>query len=86
MTANKYFYAKERNTMENQILKFEDNDVDILIEGGEPLFEIYTTGMALGQVKEAKGKMYPHKQRIDNNLKNAGIEPVVRNVQLYMII
>ena len=33
----------------NCILFFEDNEVEIIIgENGEPLFELYSTGMALG--------------------------------------
>jgi hypothetical protein len=38
--------------------------------------------MALGQIKEAKGNLYPRKERIDENLKNAEIKPVVRNGQI----
>ncbi len=40
--------------------------------------------MALGQVKESKGNLYPRKERIDENVKNAGIEPVVHNGQLWI--
>ena len=72
----------------NDIIKFEGNEVDIIIEDGEPLFEIYSTGMALGQafIKILRNgeKSYPRKERIDENLENAGIEPVVRNIHKYI--
>lgn len=65
--------------------EFQGNNVDIIVdEKGELLFELYSTGMALGQVKVAKGKNYPHKQRIDKNIKNADISTVVRNAQQYL--
>ena len=39
------------------LIEFEDQDVEIITnENGNPLFELYSTGMALGQVKTAKGK------------------------------
>ena len=40
--------------------------------------------MALGQVKVAKGRKYPNKDRIDKNLKNAEIITVVHNAQQYI--
>ena len=64
--------------------EFEGNGVGIIIENGEPLFELYSTGMALGQVKESKNRKYPRKDRIDTNVANADIEPVVHNGQLYL--
>lgn len=63
---------------------FENVEVDVTEINGIPMFELYSTGMALGQVKIAKGKTYPHKSRIDKNIKNAEIKPVVRNVQLFI--
>lgn len=69
----------------NEIMKFEDKNVDILIENDEPLFEVYSTGMALGQVKKnAVGNSYPRKERIDENLVNAEIQPCVRNGHKYI--
>ena len=63
---------------ENKILKkFEATDVIIEIIDGLPIFELYSTGMALGYVKTAKGKQYPRTDRIDKTVKNAGITPVV---------
>ena len=45
--------------MENKILKkFEATDVIIEVIDGIPMFELYSTGMALGYVKTAKGKHY----------------------------
>ena len=67
------------------IFKFENNQVEVTTdEVGNPLFELYSTGMALGQVKIAKGIAYPRKDRIDTNIKNAGISTVVRNGQQYL--
>ena len=63
---------------------FEGIAINIIDNNGEPLFEIYSTGMALGQVKVAKGIKYPRKDRIDENLKNAEITPVVHNGQLFI--
>jgi len=67
----------------DNIIKFEGCQVDIIIENGEPLFEVYSTGMALGQVKKNSigGKTYfqCRKDRVDENLKIAEITPLVRN-------
>lgn len=69
----------------NNIMKFDNMNVNIIEENGEPLFEIYSTGMALGQVKRnAKGMAYPRKERIEENLKNADIQPCVRNGHRYI--
>ena len=66
------------------VMQFEGNDVDIIMENGEPLFEVYSTGMALGQFTTAKGKRYPNKARIDANLQSAEITAVLRNAKLYI--
>ena len=57
---------------------FEGYNVEIILdESGEPLFEIYSTGMALGYVNSnVDGKIYPHKKRIEQTIKNAEITPV----------
>ena len=69
----------------NEMKIFEGNNVGIIVEDGEPLFEIYSTGMALGQVvTNAKGVRYPNKARIDNNLENAEITPCLRNANSYI--
>ena len=70
---------------ENRILKkFEATDVTIEIVDGVPMFELYSTGMALGYVKTAKGKQYPRTERIDKTVKNADISTVVHDGQLFM--
>jgi phage antirepressor YoqD-like protein len=71
--------------MNTEIKIFEGNQVNIINENGEPLFEIYSTGMALGQVKfNSVGTAYPRKDRIDENLKSAGIIPCVHNGHSYI--
>ena len=40
--------------------------------------------MALGHVKIAKGKIYPRKDRIDKNIKNAEISTVVHDGRQYI--
>ena len=54
--------------MEN-LMVFEGNDVKVIEINGEPMFEIYSTGMALGFETNSKGKAYPHKIRINKVLK-----------------
>ena len=69
----------------NELFNFEGNNVEVIVgKNGKPLFEIYSTGMALGHVKIAKGKIYPRKDRIDKNIKNAEISTVVHNGQQYI--
>ncbi len=71
--------------VENKILKkFEATDVIIEVIDGVPMFELYSTGMALGYVKTSKGKQYPRTERIDKTVKNAGISTVVHDGQLFM--
>ena len=68
-----------------ELMIFEGNQVEIITnEKGEPLFEIYSTGMALGHVKFANGKAYPRKDRIDRDIKNAEISTVVQAGQRYL--
>ena len=68
----------------NDLMIFEGNQVEIILnEKEEPLFEIYSTGMALGHIKYAKGKAYPRKDRIDKDIKNAEISTVVQGGQQY---
>lgn len=69
----------------NELMKFEGNNVEIIQDAnGNPLFEVYSTGMALGYITFAKGKAYPQKIRIDKIVENAEIKPVVHDVQLYL--
>lgn len=71
--------------MKNELMMFEDNKVEIIVdENGKVLFELYSTGMALGHVKTAKGKLYPRKERIDSNIKSAEISTVVHDGQQYL--
>ena len=77
--------------MENKILKkFEATDVTIEIIDGIPMFELYSTGMALGYVKSntVKGKKYfqCRKDRVDKTLKNAEIKPLVHDNKKYITI
>ena len=69
----------------NDLMIFEGNEVEIILnEKGEPLFEIYSTGMALGHIKyNGVGKAYPRKDRIDKDIKNAEISTVVQGGQQY---
>ena len=66
-------------------MKFQNMNVGIIVEDQTVLFEIYSVGMALGQVKKnAVGELYPRKDRIDQNLKSAEIHPCVRNGHKYI--
>lgn len=67
------------------LMKFQNMNVGIIVEDQTVLFEIYSVGMALGQVKKnAVGEFYPRKDRIDQNLKSAEIHPCVRNGHKYI--
>lgn len=63
---------------------FENQEVQIEVINGKTMFEIYSTGMALGQVKIAKGNTYPRKERINENIKSAEITTVVRCGQQFI--
>ena len=55
--------------MENKILKkFEATDVIIEVIDGVPMFELISTGMALGYVKTSKEKQYARNERIDKTV------------------
>lgn len=71
---------------ENKLITvFENTNVQITVDdNNELLFELYSTGAALGYVTAAKGKNYPHKTRIDRIVENAEISTVVRGVQQYL--
>lgn len=74
--------------MNNELIikQFEGAEVEFMTnENGDVLFELYSTGMALGQVKKnGVGKLYPRKERIDKTLKNADIEPCVHDGHKYL--
>ena len=63
---------------------FENQNIEIVKIGSEPVFELYAVGQALGYVKIAKGKEYVRKERVDKTIENADIEPVVHNGQQYL--
>ena len=76
---------------ENKILKkFEATDVTIEIIDGKPMFELYSTGMALGYAnkRKTKGKEYvtPYKSRIDKTVKNAEIKPLCQGVTTFLTV
>jgi hypothetical protein len=68
----------------NDIKIFEQCEVQIIVQNDEPLFELYSTAMALGYVTTARGKEYPHKVRIEKVISNAEITPVVHDEQQYL--
>ena len=69
----------------NNLIIFEGKNVNMIIgENGEPLFELYSVGQALGYETKSKGSEYPHKSRINKTVENADIEPVVQGVQQYL--
>lgn len=65
--------------------EFEGTGVEIIIKNNKLLFELYSTGMALGQSRvNSAGKVYPRKDRIDKNIENAEITCCVRNGHKYL--
>lgn len=80
---------KETNQLTNM---FEGHKVDIIQENGQVLFELYSTGMALGysrsdgkSISDHGGqKLFPRKDRIDKILENADIEPCSHGVSKYL--
>ena len=73
----------------NDLMIFEGNQVEIILnEKEKPLFEIYSTGMALGYINKRKnsvGKEYitPYKSRIDRVIESAEITCVCQGVTQY---
>lgn len=78
---------KEENNL--PVVKvFEGHEVDIIQFNGEVLFEVYSTGMALGYANKrtnSVGKEYitPYKSRIDKVIENAEITCVCQGVTHY---
>lgn len=65
--------------------EFEGTGVEIIIKNNEPLFELYSTGAALGYIKKNSiGKIYPQKDRIDKVIENAEISMCVHGVHNYL--
>lgn len=85
----KYKSTKEKMNVMKKPMIFEGNNVEIVTDGkGNPLFELYSTGMALGYINKriVKGKKYisPYKSRIDKVLKNAEITGLCQGVTTYL--
>lgn len=67
-----------------EIKVFENCDVKIIVRNDEPLFEIYSTGKALGYsrwdgktyTEQGEQKTFAYKSRIDNIIRNAEITPI----------
>ena len=75
--------------MKNLKMMFEGTEVKIIVnEKGEPLFELYSTGMALGYIKQntINGKTYYQcrKDRVDKTIKSAEIKPLVQDGLKYL--
>lgn len=68
----------------NNLIKFENNSINIINNDGEVLFEVYSVGQAIGHIVTAKGKEYANKARIDKVLENAEIEPVLHGAKPYL--
>jgi hypothetical protein len=56
--------------MKNNMMVFESNEVEVIVVDDEVMFEVYSTGMALGYVTS---NGYAYKKRIDKVLTNAEI-------------
>lgn len=72
------------NDVKNYV--FENTDVNIVMFDSILMFEVYSTGMALGQSKwnGKRTSCTPHRARIDKNLENAEIKPLVHNGLKYI--
>ena len=78
-----------------QNIEFEGRKLDVILnEDGEPLFELYSVGMALGYVnwdgksyfEDGSQKLFPRKDRIDKVVKNAEIIGSVHDGHTYINI
>ena len=68
----------------NELMCFEGSSVSVIQIDGEPMFELYSTGAALGYVKSNGYSLYPRKDRIDTVCKNAEITPCVHAGHTYL--
>lgn len=68
----------------NNIIKFENNNVQVVKDQDSILFELYSVGQAIGYTVTSKGKLYANKVRIDKVLENADITPVLQGVKQYL--
>ncbi len=67
-----------------QLLHFDKMPLTVIKNSQGIYFELYSTGAALGLYYYCKGKVYPHKLRIDKIVENAEITPVVHGVQPFL--
>ena len=76
-----------------QNVEFEGKKLDVILnEDGEPLFELYSIGVALGYTRwdgksyfeDGSQKLFPRKDRIDKVVKNAEIIGVPQSGQIYL--
>ena len=75
--------------MKDLKMLFEGNEVKIIVnEKNKPLFELYSTGMALGYIKQntINGKIYYQcrKDRVDKTIESAEIKPLVQDGLKYL--
>ena len=75
--------------MKDLKMMFEGSEVKIIVnEKSEPLFELYSTGMALGYIKQntINGKIYYQcrKDRVDKTIESAEIKPLVQDGLKYL--
>lgn len=68
----------------NEMMIFEGNEVMIEVIDGEPMFEIYSMGLALGYAKSNGYKLYPQKDRIEKVIENAEISTCVHGVHEFI--
>lgn len=76
----------------NNLMIFEDRQVEVINNNEEILFELYSVGQALGYERsngKPKGeqgvhKLYPYKSRIDKVIEKAEIEPYVYEDNKYL--
>ena len=75
--------------MDKKLIVFESTSVEVIMVDGEPCFELYAVGAALGYVNKRKnsvGKEYitPYKSRIDKVVQSAEITCVCQGVTQYL--
>lgn len=68
----------------NSLMKFEGFPVEVIEIDGQLMFELYSTGAALGYVKSNGYSKFPRKDRINTVAKNAEITPCVHSGHSYL--
>lgn len=71
----------------NELIVFESGEfgkIRVVGDNQNPLFNLEDVCFALGYTKEAKGKLYLRKERIDKLIKNLEISTVVHNGQQFI--